>query len=237
MKKMIKKLFKKKPYIEDVDRKDDLSPFFDVGFHGDEHLIKIIFLCMSKCEQFIETGSSVGSSIRFLGSNFTKKPCYSCEPHNKTYEFASDKCSNLKNVVIKNEASPEFLYNLKKEIIGFEKKDTVFWLDSHGRGFRWPLREEIAFITSEFDKAYIFIDDFKVPENPQFGYDEYDGQICEYEYIRESFNKSSDLNVYYPNYHDITSDYHPLRGWILIEFGHDKISFLDDYKLMFKKND
>ena len=63
------------------------------------------------------------------------------------------------------------------------------------------------------------IDDFKVPGLECFGYDVYEGQECSFEYINDSLNPQLDYNFYYPMYTDRTSKHHPLRGWVLIEYG------------------
>jgi hypothetical protein len=100
-------------------------------------------------------------------------------------------------------------------------ENVLFWLDAHGYGFKWPLREEVSFITGHFQTAYVLIDDFKVPGLDCFGYDLYDGQECSFDYIRDALDESIEYSLYYPSYTERTSRHHPLRGWGLIEFGHE----------------
>lgn len=126
----------------------------------------------------------------------------------------------LANISIYNETSQEFIHRLKRQYSNLFDEKSLFWLDSHGYGFKWPLKEEIAFITPNFKAAFILIDDFKVPGLDIFGYDEYEGQECSFDYIKEDLNPKLEYRLYYPNYTDRTSKHHPLRGWGLIEFGH-----------------
>jgi hypothetical protein len=109
-----------------------------------------------------------------------------------------------------------------KDELGSLDKRVLFWLDAHGYGFEWPLRKEISFITTNFERAYILIDDFKVPGLDCFGFDEYDGQVCSFEYIKSALNPGLEYRLCYPNYKERTSAHHPLRGWGLLEFGHNE---------------
>lgn len=202
-------------------RKRPVSQFFDIGFHGDKHLIDFACGVISSCQQFIETGTSVGSTLRFVAEKFPNIKLYGCEPDGNAFDFALGKISNYNNVTLKRRTSPDFLYELVKNNQGILSKDTVFWLDSHDHGFKWPLRDEVGFITSKFTKGYIFIDDFLVPDEPQFGYDSFDGQTCSMDYIQEYLNKDKRYRIVYPSYDDKTSNFCSLRGWVLIEFGHE----------------
>jgi hypothetical protein len=196
-----------------------LSQFLDIGFHGDKYLIELVFAAAQRCSQFVETGANVGSSLCYLAGNFPRLQCYSCEPDAEAFQFARQKAGALANVRLYHEASPQFFHTVAGQQPGFCGRDTVFWLDSHGYGFRWPLREEIEFITGHFDSAHIFIDDFKVPGQPQFLFDEYDGQICGLELIADRLAKNLDYRFTFPCYQDKTSTHHPLKGWVLITYG------------------
>jgi hypothetical protein len=195
-----------------------LSEFLDTGFHGDKYLIDLVFAAAQRCSTFVETGANVGSSLCYLAKNFPKLECHSCEPDPAACAAAREHAAELTNVTLANEKSPEFLYSLEKMISAGR---TLFWLDSHGYGFRWPLKEEIAFITRTSPSAYVFIDDFKVPGQPQFMFDEYDGQVCGFEEIEGSFMPGLPCRIVYPSYTERTSTFHPLKGWVLVEFGFD----------------
>jgi hypothetical protein len=196
-----------------------LSQFFDIGFHGDTYLIELVFAAAQRCSQFVETGANVGSSLCYLARNFPRLQCYSCEPDADAFDAARRNAAQLRNVELTHEKSPEFLHGLEKTIA---MGRTLFWLDSHGYGFRWPLKEEIAFITRTCPGACVFIDDFKVPGQEQFLFDEYDGQVCGFDEIEASFKPGLACHIVYPTYHEKTSTFHPLKGWALIEFGFDR---------------
>lgn len=221
-----------------IKRKKRRFDFFEVGFHGDKYLLELVDIIIRDCNYFIETGTNVGSTLAYVGRNYAQIKCLSCEPDTEAYNYALKNTSKLENISIYNETSLEFILRIKQEHSHLFNKNVLFWLDSHGYGFKWPLKEEIAFITAKFVSAYILIDDFRVPGLDSFGYDEYEGQECSFDYIKDALNPKPSYNLYYPVYTERTSKHHPLRGWGLIGFGYtnqlmvpdslrDKIKHLD----------
>jgi hypothetical protein len=196
------------------------SSFFNVGFHGDRYLLQLVDLIIHNCDYFVETGTNVGSTLAYVARTYPYVQCLSCEPDSQAFESARENTSGLDNVSIYNETSQQFQYRLQEEHVGLFREDVLFWLDAHGCGFKWPLKEELRFITTEFDSAYILIDDFKVPGSDHFNYDEYQDQICSYDYVKDALAPGRQYRLYYPNYTERTSKHHDLRGWGLIEFGH-----------------
>lgn len=194
------------------------SKFFKIGFHGDEYLISVVDKIMQGSDSFVETGTNVGSTLAYVAKKYPNVKCFSCEPDVETFQIAEQNTCQFPNVELYNLTSQDFFSQInQKELFG---REVLFWLDAHGYGFQWPLREEIQFITTRLKSAYILIDDFKVPGLPRFGYDRYDGQICSFEYIYDALSPHLEYTFFYPNYKQKTSEFHALRGWILIEFGH-----------------
>jgi len=194
--------------------------FYDIGFHGDKYLIDLVTSIMSNCNYFIETGANVGTTVAYAAKLNPEIQCFSCEPDEEAFKHALANTKEL-NVELFNETSQAFLKRIAGQYASLFSEEVAFWLDAHGYGYRWPLREEIAFITHNFSKAYILIDDFKVPGMDCFGYDSYEDQECSYEYIKEFMSPKHTYRLYYPNYTERTSEHHHLRGWCLIEYGHN----------------
>ena len=80
---------------------------------------------------------------------------------------------HLSNVKLDLVPSPQALYNIKniydKDIYN---KKTLFWLDAHWGST--PLFDELKYITTNFKKFCIFIDDFTIPYDDGFHTDGYD---------------------------------------------------------------
>lgn len=193
--------------------------FFDTGFHGDRYLLELVELLLARCALFVETGTNVGSTLAYVANRHPHIRCFSCEPDRKAYQHARKNIAGFHNVSLFNETSQRFLRRLLAEKEAPED-EVFFWLDAHGYGFQWPLREEINIITSSWQRAYIFIDDFLVPGLDCFAYEKYEEQICSFDYIKGSLNGVHNYRLYYPAYTERTSKHHPLVGWGLIEFGH-----------------
>lgn len=185
------------------------------GFHGDINLINLIFRLTSDVNQFIETGSFFGHTSYFYAKKFPDIDCYTCEIDFEHFEIANNYLKNVTNVKMFNQDSVKFLKNILQNEKKILEKKSLIWLDAHGYGFEWPLKEEVKIITSNFKNYYLFIDDFKVPglEN-KFHYDKYGQQECSYEYIKNDIK--GDYDIYYPNYDYGTSYFEPPTGWCLI---------------------
>jgi hypothetical protein len=193
--------------------------FLDVGFHGDLYLLELVDTIMNKCKYFVETGTNVGSTLAYVAKKYPDTQCFSCETDMTALEHAQQNIAGYSNVRLFNKTSLEFLEKLfKQQELG--DGEVLFWLDAHGYGFDWQLREEVAMITDHQGKAFLFIDDFLVPGMDCFGYDKYNGQTCSFEYIRDSLSSKHNYSLYYPQYTDRTSRHHPLRGWGFIDYGH-----------------
>lgn len=201
---------------------------YETGFHGDEQLLAVVDTIMQSVKVFVETGTNVGSTLAYVARKYPHVRCFSCEPDMQAFQYAHQNTSELPNVYLFNETSQHFLERIQREYPYLFKDDTLFWLDAHGYGFEWPLRDEISFITRRFRKVYILIDDFKVPGLDCFKYDAYQGQECSFEYIKDALDPTKRYALYYPNYTERTSEHHPLRGWGLIEFGHEQALRLPD---------
>ena len=225
---MMDKLLMMKELIKSLGRRflprkspaDNRFQFLETGFHGDLYLLELLNQIMKKCSAFVETGSNVGSTLAYVATRFPAARCFSCEPDQTAFNHARDNTKSCTNVSLSNEMSQSFMKRVADSKERSLRGDVLFWLDAHDYGFEWPLREEIETITSHWEKGFVLIDDFLVPGLDCFGYDEYDGQVCSFDYIKDSLSNKHEYRLYYPSYTDKTSKTHPLRGWGLIEFGH-----------------
>jgi predicted O-methyltransferase YrrM len=120
----------------------------------------------------IETGTYLGSSTDFI-AECSRLPVYSVEADARNYGFAKMHLRKHHNVKLSLGDSREFI---TKFIEGEANKYTscalLFYLDAH-----WnedlPLFDEVAKIVSSFSQAVVMIDDFQVPDDNGYGYDDY----------------------------------------------------------------
>jgi len=201
------------------NKKEDkriIYPTFSKGFHGDDFLIQFTNEFLKDCKYFVETGSAEATTLSFVNKNHPHLLLISCEPDKIVYAHAKKQIDGMTNIDLRNELSPDFIYKLTAEKPDLVNEKVFFWLDAHGYGFKWPLLDEVDYILNNYSQTFIFIDDFKVPDQPQFGFDVYEEQECSLEYLHSALKKHSDLKIYFPRYTERTSEYHPLRGWVLI---------------------
>jgi len=187
----------------------------NTGFHGDAFLITAIMTAMQNATQFVESGTHLGDTLEFMASCFPTKRCVSCEIGQSKFQAAHKRLSDKNNVFLVPEASPKFLKLLKTCVPSFVHSKTCFWLDAHLEGVQLPIREELASITSQFSDYQIFIDDFLVPGQEQFGFDSYSDGTLELSTIEPHLAPGT-YGGLFPNYDHKTSLHHPLRGWVYL---------------------
>lgn len=195
--------------------KDNLKISKGYPFHRDYYLINTIAPCLERSDYFIETGSWTGESTLFVCENFPHITSITCEPDKERFKLTKDLLEPFKCTYPFNVVSPSIFEKLKEIDSKMNQKICTFWLDAHGYGFDWPLREEISLITQYFKQCYIFIDDFKNPFH-HMQYDQHNGQVCSLDYINNNIKYRESFKLYYPNYTENTSDYHTIVGWALL---------------------
>jgi len=202
-----------------VKRDPGLLKTHPVGFHGDKYLLELVDSIASECDVFIETGCNVASTAFYVARNYPGLRVCSCEPDPQAFQAAQRVLSEHSDASVVNQPSPEFLYSLFEAEPELRTNRPLCWLDAHGYGYRWPLAEEIAFLTSRCGSAFLLIDDFQIPGRPEFVFDEYDGQVCGLDLVRPALTAGRRYQFILPEYTEHTSRHHPLVGTSLFVFG------------------
>lgn len=189
-----------------------------IGFHGDSYLLKLVDFLLKRISVFIETGTNIGATLQYVARTYPSVTCLSCEPKQESFKRATNYLQGF-SAKIFNETSQKFLNRIDNDFAQLKTEVVLFWLDAHGGNFQWPLRDEFSYITRNFKKSVILVDDFLVPGKKQFQHDKYGKQHCSFEFVKGSIPKNCKYRLYYPAYTEKTSKYHPLVGWGLFEFG------------------
>lgn len=162
------------------------DPFGAGGPFNGQEVRKNIFLdIMNICnvQVIVETGSFRGTTTELFAS--TGLPVFSCELHPRFYMYTRMRFYRRRQVHLKNSDSRSFLRSLASDP-SLKDKVVFFYLDAH-----WnkdlPLKEEIEIIFGHWKNAIIMIDDFKVEEDPGYGYDDYGpGAALEVNYLKKT---------------------------------------------------
>lgn len=142
------------------------------GFHGDQvyQALMLELIRTFQATRFIETGTNLGDSTRFIAEAYPHIEVLTCELSPRLANRARRRLRHLPNVKLANASSETFLAR-HLEATGPDTTE-IFFLDAHWYD-AWPLQKELRAISQDPRNAVVVIDDFFIPGQERFGYDEY----------------------------------------------------------------
>lgn len=145
----------------------------------------------------VETGTYMGTTTEWL-SGF-QLPVLSCEVSRRNFGFSQRRLFETKNVSLILGDSRSALREILAGPLLTSHNDTIlFYLDAHW-GDDLPLAEELDIIFSLCPKAIVMVDDFQVPDDQGYGYDDYGpGKALTVEYVRGAMERH-ELEICYPS--------------------------------------
>ena len=158
---------------------------------------QLIFVDLNRVCEFeaiVETGTYVGCTTQFFAKN-TGVPVYTVESNPRSFQLARRRLKSFPNVHSARADSVEFLRGLPLA----PETRTFFYLDAHWEE-RLPLATEVESIASRFSRFVIMIDDFAVPGDAGYGFDDY-GPGKQLSLRDFPFNKDPRMSVYFPSRH------------------------------------
>jgi len=123
-----------------------------------------------KFQAIIETGTYRGTTTQFLAEE-SNLPIYTVEAEPRYFHFSRFRLRRHRTVHLQMGDSRAFLEKLASDKI-VPKSDVFFYLDSHW-GEDLPLNEEVRSIAKSWRGVAIMIDDFQVPGDGDYLYDDY----------------------------------------------------------------
>jgi hypothetical protein len=123
---------------------------------------------------FVETGTFRGSTTKWVAERF-HGPILTCEIEVRYYLFACKMLAAYPQVRVNNEDSRTFLRHILPTLDNV--RPVIFYLDAHWRE-DLPLEDELRQILSSKVNSIIMIDDFEVPSDPGYGFDDYGPGKC-----------------------------------------------------------
>ena len=145
----------------------------------------------------VETGTYLGTTTEWL-SGF-QLPVLSCEVSHRNFGFSQRRLIETKNVkLILGDSRSARRGMLAGPLLTFQDETILFYLDAHW-GDDLPLAEELDIIFSLCAKAIVIVDDFQVPDDPGYSYDDYGpGKSLTIEYARGAMERH-ELKIHYPS--------------------------------------
>jgi hypothetical protein len=143
----------------------------EIGFNG-QQARKRIFRDLMDALQFdaiIETGTWTGNTTGYMAET-TGLPVWSCELNHRFHFISKTRLADFPEVHLALGDSRSFLAGLLQGELARQR--LFYYLDAH-----WyddlPLVEELGLIGSKCDNFVVMIDDFQVPEDSGYKYDDY----------------------------------------------------------------
>jgi hypothetical protein len=168
-------------------------------FNGQRYRQELFTSLIKALQPFaiVETGTYRGTTTAYMAE--TTLSIFTVESNRRFFGFAEARLRNWNNITLmfgdSRKALAEIFSGPLKE---FLDQTIFFYLDAH-----WhedlPLLEEIKIILERNEVAVIMIDDFEVPHDAGYGFDNYGPNKALNALYIEPVVTSYDLHVYYPS--------------------------------------
>jgi hypothetical protein len=145
----------------------------------------------------VETGTYLGTTTETLAQ--CGLPVFTIEGHPRNYGYARARLKKARNItVLQGDSRTQLKSLLGGSLRDLTHKVLFFYLDAH-----WsddlPLDKELEIIFGILSSAVVMIDDFQVPEDLGYKFDDYGpGKTLNASYIAPIV-ASHDLDVFYPS--------------------------------------
>lgn len=145
----------------------------------------------------VETGTHLGTTAEFMAQ--TGLPVYTIEANPRNYGFVRARFWRTYNMTLLCGDSRSALRKLLDgPLRDLACRTLFFYLDAHWNA-DLPLAEELEIVLSRHPAAIVIIDDFEVPFNSGYGYDDYgSGKSLTANYIAPIVSRYQ-LQTFYPS--------------------------------------
>src|ERR1700730_1995815 len=157
----------------------DAHPAMDVwggAFHGQERRDTLFAQLLQELTivTIVETGTFRGTTTAYMAK--TGLPIFSCELRPRYFHYSSLRLAHIPNIRLVPAASRRFLRELLDENL-LPPGPALFYLDAHWE-HDLPVWEEVDQIFSRHPSPVVMVDDFRVPTDSGFAYDDYGKGKC-----------------------------------------------------------
>jgi hypothetical protein len=181
-------------YIKSPDRGAGWGPF---NGQTVRQALFVDILTKTGPNAIVETGTFLGATTEYMSQ--AGLPVFTIEAHPRNYGFACARFWRKRNVKLLYGDSRPHLHKLFNGALHHPAGATIFfYLDAHWND-DLPLAEEIDIIFSYCPMAVIMIDDFEVPSDAGYGFDDYGpGKALVADYIKPAV-LTHQLQAFYPS--------------------------------------
>jgi hypothetical protein len=170
----------------------------------------------------IETGTYRGTTTEHL-RKLTTAPIITIEVSTRYYEYARRRLSGLPDVRWIHGDSPSEIRRVAAWPTHDRQANVFAYLDAHW-GLNLPIRWELLELLSGWDSVCAVIDDFKVPGDPGYGYDDY-GSGHALDLAQLSGLPLEGVSLFFPQVPSDEETGHR-RGWVVLGRGRELVEQL-----------
>ena len=156
------------------------------GQHERQEIAKNVAAAL-RFNRVLETGTYRGGTTQFLADTF-QVPVGSVEAVPRYFEYARRRLAADRRIGLFQGDSRAFLRQQADDVgeqqaIGSAPETVFFYLDAHWEN-DLPLAEELRIIADTWERTVVMVDDFEVPGDPGYGFDDYGpGKALTEEYL------------------------------------------------------
>lgn len=172
--------------IQDYLFRKDLWVDAKHGFNGQVHRQRIFTSLMSDIafDAIVETGTFRGVTTEYMRQRF-HGPIFTVEQHPRYFGFSRARLFLKKRIHLFLMDSVKFLREVLPSKLPPDRI-VFFYLDAHWET-HLPLREELEIIFKNHPKSVVMIDDFKVPDDHGYRFDDYGpGKSIDPDYVKQA---------------------------------------------------
>jgi hypothetical protein len=174
------------------------------AFNGQSHRQEMVeaFIRRLHLDAIVETGTHRGTTTAYLAS-ITSLPIYTVEADKRKQGFSFLMLRRFSNVRRYGGDSRQFLREFASRSC-LADKPVLFYLDAHWskdlpQAHDLPLAEEVDIIFRSWRRAVVLIDDFQVPDDDGYAYDDYGpGKALTCDYIEPAI-RTFGLRTFFPS--------------------------------------
>jgi hypothetical protein len=148
------------------------------GFNAQRHRKKVFvdLLGAFNFAEIVETGTFVGDTTGYLATTAPAR-VFTCETSPTFLSLARSRLNGLPHIRFTLGDSRQFLRSLFADELAPARlsNPVFFYLDAHWED-DLPLADEIGIIAQNLKEYVIMVDDFQVPGDPGYGWDDYGGK-------------------------------------------------------------
>jgi hypothetical protein len=167
--------------------------------NGQSGRCKLVADLIMRCDfaALIETGTYRGTTTEWLSA--FQLPIYTCEASEENYGFSQARLGGISNIHMLLQDSRVALQSIfKGPLSNSTNRPVLAYLDAHWND-NLPLEEELDIIFSSYPEALVLVDDFEVPDDPGYSFDDYGPGKCLNAGYIAAVGSKHDLVTLYPS--------------------------------------